>query len=98
MESVFFYNEKIGKDVTKILKEDTFMRIGYTVIESDILQTEREGYFLYVQANSEEINLIEERLKDLGAEKLTGTEEKAIIDTINTKEEDAASGMGMIFG
>lgn len=97
MESVYFYEEKISKDITKILKDDEFMRISYIIRDSKTLLSERKGYIIYIQASQDEMNSIEQKLKDLGAEELTG-EEKAIIDAIKAEEENAATGIGMIFG
>ena len=96
MESVYFCNEKIGKDVAKIGKEDDFMRISWIVREPP--SSERKGYFLYVQGTPEELMSLDGKLTDIGAEKVVGDEEKRIIDTIKAEEENAASGMGMIFG
>lgn len=98
MESVHFYEKKIDKDVIKILGTDEFMRISYVVRESNVLHSEKVGYILYIRAGPEEINNIEKKLKDLGAEKITGKEEKTIIDTLKAEEDNAATGMGMIFG
>lgn len=93
MDSVYFCNEKIGKDVMNILKEDSFMHISYTVRNSD-----RKGYFLYTEASPEDMKLLDEKLKELGADKVIGEEEKKIIDAIKAEEENAACGMGTIFG
>lgn len=101
MDSVYFCNEKIGKDVANILKEDDFRHISGIVRDSS--NPERKGYFLYAQT-PEDVKL-DEKLKNLGAEKVEGEEEKKIIDAIKVEEENAASGrnskmlsMGMIFG
>ena len=96
MESVYFCNEKIGKDVAKVGKEDDFMRISWIVREPPT--SDKKGYFLYVQGTPEEMKLLDEKLKDIGAEKVVGDEEKRVIDKIKAEEENAASGMGMIFG
>jgi hypothetical protein len=96
MDSVYFYNEKIGKDVANVLKEDNFRHISSTIRDST--NPERKGYFLYTQTTPEDMKLLGEKLKDLGAEKVEGEEEKKIIDAIKAEEENAASGMGMIFG
>lgn len=98
MESVYFYDKKIEKEITKILKDDAFMRISYFVRESNVLHSGKSGCILYVRASPEEIKLLEDKLTALDAEKITGTEEKTIIETFKKEEEDAASGMGMIFG
>lgn len=95
MDSVYFCNEKIGKDVANVLKEDSFRHISGIVRDSS--NPERKGYFLYAQTTLEDVKL-DEKLKNLGAEKVEGEEEKKIIDAIKAEEENAASGMGMIFG
>lgn len=98
MESVYFYDKKVEKEITKIFKDDAFMRISYFVRESNVLHSGKSGCILYIRANPEEIKLLEEKLVTLSTEKITGTEEKAIIETFKKEEDDAAFGMGMIFG
>lgn len=98
MESVYFYEKKIEKDVLGILRDDRFMRISHVIRESDVLHSGKKGCILYIDASQEETNDIYQRLKDIGAEKVTGTEEKTIVDTFKAEEENAASGMGLIFG
>lgn len=97
MESVYFYDKKIEKDVLKTLKEDEFMRVSYIVRDSNTL-FRKEGCIIYIQANLEETDSIEKKFKDLGVEKITGVEEKKIIEMFKTEEANAAIGMGMIFG
>ncbi len=98
MESVYFYEDKVSKDVAKVLEDDFFKRIGYTVRECRLLGSERKGYFLYIKANSENIDRAEEMLKGCGIEKLMGQEKKIVTEAFIAEEENAASGMGMIFG
>lgn len=98
MESVYLYDKKIEKDINKILKDDEFMRVSYINKESNTLRNGNECYILYINANEEETSSIEQKFKELGVDKITGPEEKEIIDTIKADEESAASGMGMIFG
>jgi hypothetical protein len=96
MDSVYFYKQEIGKDIADKLKEDNFRHISYIVRDSS--NPERKGYFLYVRTTPDDMKLLDEKLKDLGSEKVEGEEEKKIIDVIKAEEENAASGMGMIFG
>jgi len=96
MDSVYFYNEKIGKDIENVLKEDSFRHISSTIREST--NPERKGHFLYIQTTPEDMKILDEKLKDICAEKVEGEEEKKIIGDIKAEEENAASGMGMIFG
>lgn len=98
MESVHFYEKKIEKDVIDILKNDDFMRISHVVREYGILHGEKKGCILYINGSQEETDGISQRLKDIGAEKITGEEEKIIIDTFKAEEDNAASGIGLIFG
>lgn len=98
MESVHFYEKKIEKDVIDILKSDEFMRISHIIRESDVLHGEKKGCILYINGSQEETVSIAQKLKDLGAEKIIGEEEKTIIDTFKAEEENAASGIGLMFG
>lgn len=98
MESVYFYEDKVSKDVAKALEDDFFKRIGYTVRECRLLGSERKGYFLYIKSNSENLDRAEDKLTGLGLEKLTGEEKKIVTAAFIAEEESAASGMGMIFG
>jgi hypothetical protein len=98
MESVYFYEDKVSKDMAKVLEDDFFKRIGYTVRECKLLGSERKGYFLYIKANSEETDRAEEKFEGIGVEKLTGEEKKIVTAAFIAEEENAASGMGMMFG
>lgn len=98
MESVHFYERKIEKNVTDILKNDEFMRISHVIRESNVLHSGKTGNLLYINANQEETDSISQKLKDIGAEKVSGEEEKTIIDSLKTEEENAASGIGLMFG
>ncbi len=101
MENVYFYEDKVSKDVKKILEsedDDFFKRIGFTVRECKLLGFERKGYFVYLKANSEELDLAEKKLDGLGLEKLAGEEKKLVTAAFIAEEENAASGMGLIFG
>jgi len=93
MESVYFCSEKINKEITKALKDDNFMHISYIVRDSG-----KKGLYLYTEASPEDMKLLDAKLKELGAEKVTGHEEESVIFEIKIEEESAASGMGMIFG
>ncbi|MCX9026128.1 MAG: hypothetical protein OIN85_08560 [Candidatus Methanoperedens sp.] len=98
MESVYFYEDKVSKDMATVLEDDFFKRIGYTVRECKLLGSERKGYFLYIKANSEDIDRAEEKFEGIGVEKLIGEEKKIVTASFVAEEENAASGMGMMFG
>ena len=98
MESVFFYEKKIEKEVMSILKDEEFMRISNIIRESDVLLPGKSGCIIYIDASQDETDSINEKFKDVGAEKITGSEEKNVIDTFKAEEENAASGIGLMFG
>ncbi len=101
MENVYYYDDKVSKDVKKILEseeDDFFKRIGFTVRECKLLGSDRKGYFLYLKANSEELDRAEKKLDGMGLEKLVGDEKKLVVAAFIAEEDNAASGMGMIFG
>ncbi|MBU4077687.1 MAG: hypothetical protein KKI06_13465 [Euryarchaeota archaeon] len=101
MENVYYYEDKVSKDFKNILEseeDDFFKRIGFTVRECTLLGSDRKGYFLYLKANSEELDRAEKKLDGMGLQKLTGEELKQITKAFLDEEENAASGMGMIFG
>src|SRR3972149_7554921 len=101
MENVYFYEDKVSKDVKKMLEseeDDFFKRLGFTVRECKLLGSERKGYFLYLKANSEQLDRAEKKLEGLGLEKLIGEEKKLVTAAFIAEEDNAASGMGMMFG
>ncbi len=98
MESVYFYEDDVSKDILKILDDDFFKRLGYTVRECSLLGSQRKGYFLYIKANSEDIDRAEKKFEGIGLQKLIGEEQKIVTGAFIAEEENAASGMGMIFG
>ncbi|MGB8218015.1 MAG: hypothetical protein WCE94_12010 [Candidatus Methanoperedens sp.] len=99
MESVYFYEDKVSKDMATVLEDDFFKRIGYTVRECcKLLGSERKGYFLYIKANSEDTDRAEEKFEGIGIEKLIGEEKKIVTEAFIAEAENAASGMGMMFG
>lgn len=98
MESVYFYEDAVSKDISKILEDDFFKRIGFTVRECNLLGSQRKGYFLYIKANPEDIELAEKKFEGAGLTKLVGEEKKIVTEAFIAEEENAASGMGMIFG
>ncbi len=102
MEAVYFYEDKEKKDVDKLLDEEFFKRLGPSVREAAIMGTGRKtGYYLYVKADNPEkmtqaVKLIEE--SKIPIKKVTGDEEKHILDYVHNEEDEAAAGMGAIFG
>ena len=78
METVYFYEKKVEKDVMGTLKNDEFMRISHVIRESDVLHGGKKGCILYVKASQEEADSMAQKFKDIGVERITGEEEKVI--------------------
>lgn len=102
MEAAFYYETKDKAEVEKLLEEEFFKRLGPTDRDAKLLGAKREsGFYLHVKASSEDkfkeaIKLIEE--SKIPFVKLSGDEEKMVFDAIKQEEDEAASGMGAIFG
>src|SRR5512134_556339 len=102
MEAVYYFEDKDKKDVDKLESDEFFKRLGVLDREAKLMGTKRtSGYYLYVKAESpEKFKVAEEKIAEskLPLTKLSGEEEKAVIEAIKREEEEAASGMGAIFG
>ena len=102
MEIVYFYDAKHKKDVDTLLEDEFFKRLGPSVREAALIGGKRkEGYYLYVKAESaDKMKTAEEKIatSKIPLVKLSGEEEKHVLNSIHEEEEAAASGMGAIFG
>jgi hypothetical protein len=98
LNTLYFYDYETKKDVDKILKEDLFKRLGYTIRECKLMGPEREGYYLYIKSAPEMIKKVDEAFEGTKIEKVTGKEAEDVIEKIKADDEAAATGMGMIFG
>jgi hypothetical protein len=102
MEAAYYYDSKNKADVEKLMETEFFKRLGPIDREAKLLGTKREsGNYLYVKAASadkfkEAESLIAE--SNIPFTKLSGDEEKQVFDAIHKEEEEAAEGMGAIFG
>jgi hypothetical protein len=97
MESVYFYEENVGKEINKILQRD-FKKVPYVIKECELFGSKRKGYFLYIRARSEAIDRVEERLKESGVMKILGEEKKAVCRAIIADEvELTALGFRTMF-
>jgi hypothetical protein len=102
MEVVYFYEDKDNKAVDTLLQEEFFKRLGPGVRDASMMGAGRKaGYYLYIKAENPEkmkeaLRLIEE--SKIPLLKLSGEEEVKVIEAIHKEEDEAASGMGAIFG
>ena len=102
MDAVYYLEDKAKKDLDTLMSDEFFKRLGVLDREAKLMGTKKtSGYYLYVKADSpEKFKIAEEKIAEskLPVTKLSGEEAKAVIDAIQREEDEAASGMGAIFG
>ncbi len=102
MEAVYYYEDKDKKAVDQLIADEFFKRLGVLDREAKLMGTQRKaGYYLYVKADSpDKFKVAEQKIAEskLPLTKMAGDEEKAVVEAIKREEEEAASGMGAIFG
>lgn len=101
MEIAYFYDSKEKQAVSKLLEDEFFKRLGATERDAKMVGGKKEGFYLYIKAESpEKMKTAQEKIAEskIPLIKVTGEEEKQVFDYIHKEEEEAASGMGAIFG
>ncbi len=93
----FKYNDITGLKKA-LVNDDYISHIDHSIRDFKSVGTDIEGYFLYIKGSEQEIKYIEEKLKDIKVTSLEGETKDSIINTIHTEEENAASGIGLMFG
>ncbi|ATZ61843.2 MAG: hypothetical protein BME93_06340 [Methanosarcinales archaeon Met12] len=97
MNTLYFYDYETKKEAERILSGDMLKRVGYTVRECKFVDSEREGYYLFIRSAPEMIKKVDELLEGIKIEKVVGKEAEEVIEKIEAEDESAATGMGMIF-
>jgi hypothetical protein len=97
MEEVYFYESGKKANVEKILGTDEFMRVSFTTKES-INENRKSINYIYIIGSQEELNSLEAKFNKLGVEKSSDENKEIIINKFKQEAENAASGMGLIFG
>lgn len=90
MESVYFYEEDVGKEINKIVQQE-FKKIPCVIKDCLLLGSSNKGYLLYVRSRSEAIDRVEKCLEEFGIAKIIGEEKKAVCKAIITDEIELAS-------
>lgn len=96
MESVYFYEYEFEKKVKELLNRDEFMRLSFTIKIGG--NNDKTGYHIYIVGNQNEIENIERKLYTIGIERVDEEDEAEIISKFKSDAENAACGMGLIFG
>ncbi len=102
MEAVYYFEDKDKKEVEKLEADEFFKRLGVLDREAKLMGTKRTaGYYLFVKADSpDKFKIAEEKIAEskIPLVKLSGEEAQAVVDAIKREEDEAAEGMGAIFG
>ena len=98
MELVYTYTMDCSKDMTKMLDEEFWKRLGPTVRECKSMGLEKEGMCLYIKARDELVLEAQKLLADTAARELKGEEGEALLKAFRDEAEAAEAGMGAMFG
>jgi hypothetical protein len=90
MESVYFYEEDVGKKINEIVQQE-FKKTPYVIKDCLLLGSSNRGFLLYVRSRSEAIDRVERCLEEFGIAKIIGEEKKAVCRAIITDEIELAS-------
>ncbi len=98
MELVYTYTMESSKDMTKMLDEEFWKRLGPTVRECKAMGLEKEGMCLYIKAKDELVLEAQKLLADTAAKVLLGEEGEMLLKAFRDEAEAAEAGMGAMFG
>jgi hypothetical protein len=98
MELVYIFPMESSKDMTKMLDEEFWKRLGPTVRESKAMGLEKEGMCLYIKARDELAEEARKLLAETAARELKGEEGDRLLKAFRDEAEAAEAGMGAMFG
>jgi hypothetical protein len=98
MELVYTYAMESSKDMSKMLDEEFWKRLGPTVRECKAMGQEKEGMCLYIKAKDELAAEAQKLLADTAAKELKGEEAEKLLKAFRDEAEAAEAGMGAMFG
>jgi len=88
--------ENIGS-INKLIKDDLVSRQSIITRDSSSLNIKGDSSYVKIEGSPEGIKKAEELAKELKMKKLADKKAKEINELIESQEDSAASGMGMIF-
>ena len=98
MELVYIYPMESSKDMTKMLDEEFWKRLGPTVRECKAMGLDKDGICIYIKARDELAEEARKLLAQTQAKELKGEEGEALLKAFRDEAEAAEAGMGAIFG
>ena len=98
MELVYTYAMESSKDMTRMLDEEFWKRLGPTVRECKAMGLDKEGMCLYIKARDELAEEARKLLAGTAAKELTGEVGEKLLKAFRDEAEAAEAGMGAMFG
>lgn len=98
MELVYTYAMESSKDMTRMLDEEFWKRLGPTVRECKAMGLEKEGMCLYIKARDELAEEASKLLAGTAAKELKGEDGERLLKAFRDEAEAAEAGMGAMFG
>ncbi|MBI5001366.1 MAG: hypothetical protein HZB92_07580 [Euryarchaeota archaeon] len=95
--AIFQYKKADGQKVEAVLADDIVSRQSIVLRDGDAVGKDKEHKFMLVEGSEEAIKRAEELVKVSGGARVTEGAE-TLHATIKAQDDEAASGMGMIFG
>ena len=89
-------SENIG-NINKLIKDDLVSRQSILTRDSSSLNVKGDASYVKVEGSPEGVKRAEKLAKELNMKKLNAKKTKEINKKIESQEDSAASGMGMIF-
>lgn len=90
-------SEDVG-NINKLLKDDVVNRQSVLTRDASALGIDKEVFYLKIEGSDEGLQKAIELAKEYGFTKLSEDDARGINEKILAEEEEAADGMGMIFG
>ena len=85
-------------NINKVVKDDLVSRQSILTRDASALGVDKDVSFLKIEGSEDGLKKASELAAEFGFKKLSDKEAKEINDKILAEEEEAADGMGMIFG
>jgi ribosome-binding factor A len=99
MRYAIFEIEKdlIGR-IDRVIRDDVVSRQSIVTRDANSLDIGKEVVYVKIEGSEEGLKRAEELFKEMGIKRLSKKKAEGINEKMESQDEDAAIGMGMIFG
>ncbi|MFQ5918803.1 MAG: hypothetical protein ACE5I4_02000 [Thermoplasmata archaeon] len=97
MEAVFLFPKEASARSREILEDDRISRQSVTLRDARALGADRDGILVFIQGDAGAIERFASLAEDV-AERLEEDQAASLRATLRKEEEDAAEGVGLLFG